>query len=187
MNQLTQNPVKLTAKQERFCREYVIDSNGKRAAMRAGYSENTAESQASRLLTNVKVSTRVKELTDNVANDLGITHYYVLKTTKEMTERCRQAYPVLDKEGNQIMVETPKGELVPAFMFDSKGVAKGLELMGKHIGTFDGDKQENNDTPQWTGIEIDYGDGKLKVVHGTGQIPQNLNQDKKEGPPEIES
>lgn len=45
-----------------FAREYVIDHNGTRAAIRAGYSEVTASQQASRLLRNVKVRARVAEL-----------------------------------------------------------------------------------------------------------------------------
>ena len=32
----------LTAKQQRFCEEYIIDLNGTQAAIRAGYSEKTA-------------------------------------------------------------------------------------------------------------------------------------------------
>ena len=32
---------KLTAKQEKFCYEYVIDLNATQAALRAGYSENS--------------------------------------------------------------------------------------------------------------------------------------------------
>ena len=35
-------PSKLTAKQERFVEEYLVDLNATRAAIRAGYSENTA-------------------------------------------------------------------------------------------------------------------------------------------------
>ncbi|NLH47742.1 MAG: terminase small subunit [Myxococcales bacterium] len=37
-----ESPGKLTAKQEAFCREYMIDFNGAAAARRAGYSERTA-------------------------------------------------------------------------------------------------------------------------------------------------
>ena len=33
---------KLTAKQQRFCDEYLIDLNATQAAIRAGYSEKTA-------------------------------------------------------------------------------------------------------------------------------------------------
>lgn len=45
----------LTARQQAFVQEYLVDLNGTQAAIRAGYSKATAESQASRLLTNVKV------------------------------------------------------------------------------------------------------------------------------------
>jgi len=45
---------------DRFAHEYVIDFNGKQAAIRCGYSPKTAESQASRLLRNVKVMEQVK-------------------------------------------------------------------------------------------------------------------------------
>ena len=45
----------LTPKQARFVEEYLIDLNGKQAAIRAGYSPGTAEVQASRLLRNAKV------------------------------------------------------------------------------------------------------------------------------------
>ena len=51
----------LTPKQEAFVREYLVDLNGAAAARRAGYSARTAEAQASRLLTNVKVSHAICE------------------------------------------------------------------------------------------------------------------------------
>lgn len=53
---------KLTAKQDRFCEEYIIDLNATQAAIRAGYSKKTAFAQASRLLSNVKVQSRIQEL-----------------------------------------------------------------------------------------------------------------------------
>ncbi|ENG5503925.1 terminase small subunit, partial [Yersinia enterocolitica] len=40
----------LTPKQELFCREYLKDLNATQAAIRAGYSEKTAQVQSSRLL-----------------------------------------------------------------------------------------------------------------------------------------
>lgn len=45
----------LTPKQTRFVQEYLVDANGTRAAIRAGYSARTANEQASRLLANVSV------------------------------------------------------------------------------------------------------------------------------------
>lgn len=44
-----------TTKQQRFIDEYLIDFNATQAAIRAGYSEDTAKQQGSRLLTNVDV------------------------------------------------------------------------------------------------------------------------------------
>ncbi len=51
--------------QEQFCQEYAIGKkagNGTQAAIRAGYSEDTAQEQSSRLLSIVMVSARVEEL-----------------------------------------------------------------------------------------------------------------------------
>ena len=45
----------LTMKQARFVEEYLVDLNGKQAAIRAGYSAKAAEVQASRLLNFAKV------------------------------------------------------------------------------------------------------------------------------------
>ncbi|MBS0227680.1 MAG: terminase small subunit [Proteobacteria bacterium] len=50
----------LTAKQQRFVAEYLLDLNQTQAAIRAGYSEKTAAEQASRLLTNVKVADAIQ-------------------------------------------------------------------------------------------------------------------------------
>lgn len=53
---------KLTDKQELFAREYLKDLNATQAAIRAGYSEKTAQEQASRLLSNVMVQSRISEM-----------------------------------------------------------------------------------------------------------------------------
>ncbi len=53
---------KLTPKQERFCREYVVDLNATQAAMRAGYSKKTAYSAGQRLLKNVEIQKRLSVL-----------------------------------------------------------------------------------------------------------------------------
>ncbi|MDE2022168.1 MAG: terminase small subunit [Patescibacteria group bacterium] len=45
----------VTAQQARFVQEYLVDLNGKQAAIRAGYAVRSAEVTASRLLSNHKV------------------------------------------------------------------------------------------------------------------------------------
>ena len=59
--------MKLTAKQERFVSEYLIDLNATQAAIRAGYSEKTAQEQSSRLLSNVMVQQAVSDAQNRVA------------------------------------------------------------------------------------------------------------------------
>jgi hypothetical protein len=61
---------KLTPKQIRFCREYIVDSNGSAAARRAGYSEKHASNQACRLLAMPHVVAKLDELDAEVAADL---------------------------------------------------------------------------------------------------------------------
>jgi hypothetical protein len=63
----------LTPKQARFCLEYIKDGNGTQAAIRAGYSEKTADQQASRLLTNVKVNMEIDRLTAETRAEVGRT------------------------------------------------------------------------------------------------------------------
>ena len=50
---------KLTARQERFVEEYLIDLNATQAAVRAGYSAKTAHSCGPRLLANAGVAAAI--------------------------------------------------------------------------------------------------------------------------------
>ena len=52
---------KMTARQQRFVVEFLVDLNATQAAKRAGYSEKTAQEQSSRLLTKVIVQEAVAE------------------------------------------------------------------------------------------------------------------------------
>lgn len=63
----------LTDQQEMFCREYLVDFNGTKAAIRAHYSEKTAAQTASRLLRNVKIQARLAKLQQKAASRNDIT------------------------------------------------------------------------------------------------------------------
>lgn len=59
----------LSPAQEKFCLEYrKHEGNGTAAAIAAGYSERTAAQQATRLLRNVNIMKRIKELADDAAD-----------------------------------------------------------------------------------------------------------------------
>lgn len=117
----------LSAKQERFCHEYILDYNGTQAAKRAGYSEKSAYSQAGRLLKNAEILARVRELQHEQVERLSVSADYVVLKLMETREKCMEPVPVLDSNGNQT------GE----YTFDSKGALRALELLGRHLGMFD--------------------------------------------------
>ena len=55
---------KLTNKQEKFCINYLLNNNATEAAIKAGYSKDTAVVIASQNLTKLNVKERIKELRD---------------------------------------------------------------------------------------------------------------------------
>ncbi|MDI9276180.1 terminase small subunit [Pantoea sp. EABMAA-21] len=77
---------KLTDKQELFAREYLKDLNATQAAIRAGYSEKTAQEQSSRLLSNVMVQDRITALKSERNEEVGIDAAYVLRRLVEIDQ-----------------------------------------------------------------------------------------------------
>lgn len=75
---------KLTPKQELFCREYLVDFNGTKAAVRAGYSPKTAQEQSSQLLSKLIVQQRVKALMDERVERVELTADAVLAQLKNI-------------------------------------------------------------------------------------------------------
>jgi phage terminase small subunit len=118
--------MKLNDKQLKFAEQYVATSNATQAALEAGYSEKTAASQGSRLLKNAKVLDRIKELQADRNARAGVDAKWVLDKLVKVVEKSSQATPVLDSRGN------PTGE----YRYDSSGVNRALELIGKHLSMF---------------------------------------------------
>lgn len=120
---------KLTAKQQAFCEEYMIDLNGSKAAVRAGYSADTANVKASQLLSIVKIREEIAKLSATRSAQTELTAEWVLNNLKEIAARCMTAVPVMERVGNRMV---PTGE----YKFDSSGAIKANELIGKHLGMF---------------------------------------------------
>lgn len=59
----------MTAKQKRFCEEFVKTGNATQSAISAGYSEKTANEQSSRLLTKVSIKSYIRSLQDEIKNE----------------------------------------------------------------------------------------------------------------------
>ncbi|KVI72179.1 terminase [Klebsiella aerogenes] len=138
----------LTDKQEMFCREYLVDLNATQAAIRAGYSDKTAQEQSSRLLSNVMVQNRISVLKSERNEQVGVDAAYVLRRLTEIDQM-----DVLDvllangelkpvKDWPKVWRTTLSGMDVTELAGDSAGLlkkikwpdkVKNLELLGKHI------------------------------------------------------
>ncbi len=138
----------LTDKQEMFCREYLIDLNATQAAIRAGYSEKTANRTASENLSKPDIQIRISELMKERSDRLQIDADYVLNRLVEIDQM-----DVLDillsngeikpiKDWPKVWRITLSGIDVTEMAGDAAGLlkkikwpdkVKNLELLGKHI------------------------------------------------------
>lgn len=99
--------VELTARQSRFVDEYLLDLNATQAAIRAGYSEKTAESQGARLLRNVKVQSAITERKEARSNRTGVDSDYVLHRLVEIDQM--DVIDILNDDGSvKAVSEWPK-------------------------------------------------------------------------------
>ncbi|MBD3756380.1 MAG: terminase small subunit [Gammaproteobacteria bacterium] len=123
----------MTPKQQRFVDEYLIDLNATQAAIRAGYSERTAEVQGSRLLSNVKVKDAVRKAKSVRAEEAKIDAQWVLKQAVEMHKMATGEKPVhvVVRESNEDGMTATRS--VQMHKTDLSAVGKALELIGKHV------------------------------------------------------
>lgn len=132
----------LTAKEERFCLEYCIDYNGTAAARRAGYAEKSAAKSACKLLKEERVLQRVRELQQEQAKRLCLSSDLVLIRTMELLDTCMAKKKPIREWDYEAHEWKETGE----YQIDSKGAAKALEMLGKYLGMFDGEKGLQGDT-----------------------------------------
>lgn len=140
----------MTPKQERFIEEYLVDLNATQAAIRAGYSERTANEQGARLLANASVAAAIEAGKDKRSTATNITAETVMRELYRLaTVDVAQAY---DEHGNLkaihdipedvrraiagVEVVTEKSEegessYTKKLKFWDKN--KSLELLGKHV------------------------------------------------------
>ena len=158
---------KMTAKQKRFCDEYLTDLNATQAAIRAGYSPKTACEQASRLLANVKVQDEIAIEMAERSKRTGINQDRVLMEIAKMA--FVNIDDVIDLDTAKVKRTATKEDLACIQSVKIKPTEFGtereiklcdkksnLELLGKHLGMFK-DKVEL-EADMDLNINIDYGD-----------------------------
>lgn len=152
----------MTAKQKRFCEEYVIDFNATQAAIRSEYSKRTAKSQGQRMLTKVDLLNYIETLKQKIENKSIMTATEVLKELSKIAKSSLKDI-VNEKGGLRPLEEMPEdvaaaiseirvdsigkpvdGVLVlrTTIKFHSKVAA--LEHLGKHHGVFDKDNKQKS-------------------------------------------
>ena len=77
---------KLTARQERFVREYMVDLNGTQAAIRAGYSPGSAKVTASRMLTQANVAAELSRLSQERLEVVEVNAEWVLRRLVQLAD-----------------------------------------------------------------------------------------------------
>lgn len=152
----------LTDKQKRFCQEYIIDLNGTQAAIRAGYSKNTARQIAEQNLSKLDIQEYISSLQQKIGDKLEITAERVIGEIAKLAFSNVQDFLEADNTITDISalsrdtaaaVESIK-KTTTEWGSDDKGGTKthisfklydkisALEKLGKHLGIFEMDNKQ---------------------------------------------
>ena len=108
----------MTARQERFIREYLVDLCAAAAARRAGYTPKSARSIGCRLLKDPEIRREVAVAMEQEKEENTLRREQVLQELKAVAFA-----PASDASGAELKVAQK---------------LKALELLGKHLGLFEG-------------------------------------------------
>lgn len=167
----------LTEKQKLFCDEYLIDFNGKQAAIRAKYSPDTAENQASRLLSYDKVQAYLQAKKEKIAKKVEHSAERTLQEISRLAyQDVRKFYredgsliPIkeLDDDAAAVIAgfdleETferdAEGKIIPKSRIKKIkrfGKDKALEMLAKHYKLYSDATVINNNLPPMSNEQVD--------------------------------
>lgn len=118
------------------------------AYAQAGYRPNA--SGASALLKKPEVVARIRDLQELGAAEAGIDVQWWVERVTEVAERCMSAKPVMRLHLGP-MDDSEENEAVGEYQFNPSGANKALEMLGKHIGAF---QKDNEQQPKAQGAVI---------------------------------
>ena len=163
--------VKMTAKQQRFCDEYLIDLNATQAAIRAGYSVKTAGVIASENLQKPYIAEYIEKRmaekeAELIADQNEVMKYltsvmrrehkeFVVVTLQSKTEKWVMDEDTGKLKKQTITEETPAVVDIPARLSDAN---KAAELLGKAYGIYTDRIEQEVDMD--LNITVDYGDAE---------------------------
>ena len=143
---------KLTAKQRRFCDEYLISLNATQAAIKAGYSEKYAHTNTTKLLNNTTIKEFIAKRMDEKEKELIADQDEVLRYLTSVLRGESQSEVVVVEGIGMGSSEARTISKAP----DEKERLKAAELLGKRYGLYT-DRIEQ-DVDMEMNITIDYGD-----------------------------
>ena len=156
----------MTKKQKRFVEEYLIDLNATQAAIRAGYSPDTAKSIGSENLTKPDIQARIAKAMAERSRRTGVNADRVVMELAKIA--FVNAGDVIDAETATVKPDAARDDTaaiqsVKVKTFGEDGLEreikmadklKALELLGKHLGMFK-DKLELSGTLETEKTKLD--------------------------------
>lgn len=149
------NVAKLTEKQKRFVAEYLVDLNATAAAIRAGYSNKTANRIGSENLSKPDIQAAIRKRQVELQERVEITQERVITELAKVAFANGTMYAQVSG-GNVVLTETDhltEGQraAVSGIKEGKFGIevstydkVKALELLGKHLGVFNAGARDAN-------------------------------------------
>lgn len=159
-------------KREAFARQYLVDLNARQAAIRAGYSEKTSQSQGQRLLTFVEVAGRIEELKHERAERTNVTADKVVKELARLAFTDMRSFVKWGPDGVTLLdseelseddspavteVSESFGENGRTLKFKLAHKDSALKLLAQHVGIIgkEGGVNVNNYNFDLSGVPTD--------------------------------
>ena len=145
----------LTDKQKRFCDEYLIDLNATQAAIRAGYSEETARNIGCENLAKPNIAEYLEKRMERREKKTEVTQEFVLRELLNIASANGTDFALVDDLGLARIIPTnqvaeTKRSAIAAIKAGANGTEvktydklRALELIGKHLGMFS-ERQASN-------------------------------------------
>jgi phage terminase small subunit len=141
---------KMTMKQKLFCDEYLVDLNATQAAIRAGYSEKYAHTNAAKLLQITTIREYISARMAEKESELIATQDEVLQyLTAVMRGQTESSVLARNEAGAEKVIQKPP---------DEKEKLKAAELLGKRYGLYTDRVEQEVDMDLQ--ITVDYGDSE---------------------------
>ncbi|MEW8200415.1 MAG: terminase small subunit [Candidatus Thiodiazotropha endolucinida] len=142
---------KLNPRQQMFCREYIIDFNGTRAAIAAGYSKKSAKQMATENLSKPHIQNAIAELIQARNDRLKTDADWVLIRLRE--ESDADVNDILDENGH--LKDPEEWPLVWRRMISSIKITKRTDEDGNVTVTREIRKNENPRRLELIGKHVD--------------------------------